>query len=433
MPRGRFVWMPTPPLSGLRTPRPSLRVCLWLCPGVAAVCTLVHPDGGYFVAARGWVCCRTRTRASEQRLWLAAESGRCASGARYGAPHHSCCVPLVCVCPFFFFWHPPYAPSSRFSDPGWPGPGRFLVAPLPPVCFFLSPVPPFSLLCGCFRPWVPWASALCGFPASPLLFVPPFFCPAAFRRFQPLGALGLGPVGLGFFFLPRVRPFVWCVRCALVLFPPPPGGCSWCFAVSPVVLCRASVLCGVFCVARRVVLCLAVWCAVVLCCWFRRWPSPAGAGCAVSVRFVRRPAVPCWFVWCLVALLPPLLLGFPCFFSAWLLLPSCLALVASCRLCPPPPLVCVLRLVLSAVAALCRLSVCRFALWCCCLLCCVSCCGALGCVVAGCCALCGVLLAPLFFFLRHGGPPPKTTQICSPARFLEGQPLFTAKPYRIQA
>ena len=35
-------------------------------------------------------------------------------------------------------------------------------------------------------------------------------------------------------------------------------------------------------------------------------------------------------------------------------------------------------------------------------------------------------------FLMHGGPPPKTTQICSTARFLEGQPLFTAKPYRIQ-
>ena len=29
-------------------------------------------------------------------------------------------------------------------------------------------------------------------------------------------------------------------------------------------------------------------------------------------------------------------------------------------------------------------------------------------------------------FLRHGGPPPKTTQICSTARFLEGRPLFTA-------
>ena len=28
--------------------------------------------------------------------------------------------------------------------------------------------------------------------------------------------------------------------------------------------------------------------------------------------------------------------------------------------------------------------------------------------------------------LRHGGPPPKTTQICSTARFLEGRPLFTA-------
>ena len=42
-------------------------------------------------------------------------------------------------------------------------------------------------------------------------------------------------------------------------------------------------------------------------------------------------------------------------------------------------------------------------------------------------------LGPIFFlcfFFRHGGPPPKTTQICSTARFLEGQ-LITAKLYRI--
>ena len=37
-----------------------------------------------------------------------------------------------------------------------------------------------------------------------------------------------------------------------------------------------------------------------------------------------------------------------------------------------------------------------------------------------------------FCFLMHCGPLPRTTQICSYARFLEGQPLFTPKPYRIQ-
>ena len=40
------------------------------------------------------------------------------------------------------------------------------------------------------------------------------------------------------------------------------------------------------------------------------------------------------------------------------------------------------------------------------------------------------LLSAFFFF--DAWRSPKTTQNCSTARFLEGQPLFTAKPYRIQ-
>ena len=55
----------------------------------------------------------------------------------------------------------------------------------------------------------------------------------------------------------------------------------------------------------------------------------------------------------------------------------------------------------------------------------------------GACAVCGtrVLVGspPPSSFFMHGGSPPKTTQICSTAEFLGGQPLFTAKQREIRA
>ena len=79
-------------------------------------------------------------------------------------------------------------------------------------------------------------------------------------------------------------------------------------------------------------------------------------------------------------------LGVPCFSSAALLLPSCLAFVRCPRypLPPPHPLVRALCLVLSGVAALCRPPFWFFAVPCCPVLCCVSCCGASPCCVADC-------------------------------------------------
>ena len=108
------------------------------------------------------------------------------------------------------------------------------------LCF----VPPFHSSLRSFRPWVHLVSTPCGCPPAVYFFLlllypalsalrlggsglpaPPssvfcFFCAPTARWFPPLDALGLATVWLGFFFLPPVRPFVWCVRCVLVLCPP---------------------------------------------------------------------------------------------------------------------------------------------------------------------------------------------------------------------
>ena len=70
---------------------------------------------------------------------------------------------------------------------------------------------------------------------------------------------------------------VVCAVCAgAVSLPPPPGGCSWCFAVSSV-LCRgAAVCCGLSCVVCRV-----FWCFSVLCCAGVRSPCRSVCCCVV--------------------------------------------------------------------------------------------------------------------------------------------------------
>ena len=71
--------------------------------GVAAGRTLVHPDGGFFVAGRGWVCCRARTCPTGRRLALLGTFSRamvrCVLGALSGfaAPGGRCCLAPVRV------------------------------------------------------------------------------------------------------------------------------------------------------------------------------------------------------------------------------------------------------------------------------------------------------------------------------------------------
>ena len=263
MHRGCFVWTPTPPLSGRRTPRP----------GPARVCVCV--------------------------LCLAG-SGRLASRARSGTPH-------------LFLW--PLRSSSLF------GPLRAWVA-LFAVVFFFVCAPPLCPAFRVFGPGVPWALASCSPPPfifSFFLFLPPpaflFFAPpSCFVRgiFLFFFSAALFVVVCFsrcpfccFFFLPVVRWGVglcvcvcgvcWCVvllalrsvvRCVLclvlcgvlvpgwVLAPGCPAQCcAWlCWAVFVVPCCRVllcSPLVVFFALFRAFpwwsVLFWSVWCSAVVC------------------------------------------------------------------------------------------------------------------------------------------------------------------------
>ena len=302
MHRGCFVWTPTPPLFGQRTPRPGpVRVCV-------CVPFLAGPGGP-------------------------------ASRARFGAPH-------------LFLW--PFLLLSVRSAPfglGLPCFSCFLVFFLLPSC-----APPLSPPFPVFLPWVPWALASCGPTPSSLLFrlfFPPpsvfvcFFFPgflaslfffrallavrcraAVSRAVGRVGVCCCGPcasVGARARLRSVVRcplpvpppfvlsPIVLCVPggavLAALLFPfllpvaavwccppdpssawrgvfffasglcwlcpPPPlraAGCAvLCCGLSCVASCGAAV-CGVFCVVSVVVwraCVLAPWCAVVVVFYFR--------------------------------------------------------------------------------------------------------------------------------------------------------------------
>ena len=299
------------------------------------------------------------------------------------------------------FSRPPCLRLLVISSPRCQGPRRFVVAPPPSFllfCFFLRPpCLSFSAVSGpgCARPRLFVA-------ARPPLFF--YFAPPLFGGSRP-HCLCLGTVRLGFLFSPRVAGF--CVVCALCTGAVPPralGGSSWWFAVSRVLLCGATVWCGVFDMGRGVFLC----CAVLVCCRICRWPSPVGVGCAVSVGVVQCPAVPCCFVRCfllfgavgLCCVLCCFLLG--CVLSLCALLSGCLVRCAvlwcvrpvrlSCS-APPPPCCCPC-----------------FPACCCCL---VSCPGPLLCPVLACgavlfcCAGCRALFCCLRRFLLCGAPVPR--------------------------
>ena len=355
MHRGCFVWTPTPPLSGRRTPRPGVCVC---------VCVL-------FLAGSGGPTSRAPSGPPHLFLWppcpssllgpLGAGVAR-ALGACFFFPFFS-----LCVSPFF----PPSLSRPRclrlsvLPGPRCPGPWRFAVAPNPPLCVFVScvfsllappfffllrfcsvhPTPfccilffPFFLPCSpvwlcppppsirppfiflflvfslslcplsapllsrlfrCFRPWVPWALALCLrprlLPPLPLRFLLSFFLscffflfffvsPLIFIPFRfslvpgALRALGLWSAWPGSSVPLRVRPWVWCVRCMPGLLS---ASCLAGAALLPrlrwLVLCVVACGCGVFAARSGCPLlfsagvlwrgwsCLAAWPAACLC------------------------------------------------------------------------------------------------------------------------------------------------------------------------
>ena len=354
MHQGCFVWTPTPPLSGRRTPRPGpARLCaraplgqvgraglpgaFWCAsPFSVAVLSffLVWPPtgwgckrfGGFFSASFPFSflfhpsplwrpCC----------LWL------------FVLPDPGCPGPwrslflLRSPPPFFFpvvfpLLHHPRGPLCCCF---WgPGPWRFFVRPPPfsvpvslsfccffPVVFSLFCAPSSRLPCssisvvsghGCPGPWrsVSRLSLLflffVFFPFSRCCFaLPLFLVPGA------LGALGLWSAWLGSLFLLRVRPCLWCVRCV-------PG------------LPSASFLAGAALLLRS------------------RWPVPCVVACGCGVV-----AVGCDL----------LSVVFRCRALAWVVLPGRVArrpAVCFGSLWRPAPLCCVL----CAVALCCRVAAC---------------------------------------------------------------------------
>ena len=121
--RGCFVWTPTLPLLGTRTPHP----------GPVRVCVCVR-----LMAGSGWPASRARFGAPHLLLWrflLLSLSARRSPG--WGCPASSC------SCVFFSFVRPPCLWRSVFSGPWCLGPWR-LVPPPPSFVFFLfflSPPP----------------------------------------------------------------------------------------------------------------------------------------------------------------------------------------------------------------------------------------------------------------------------------------------------
>ena len=299
MHRGCFVWTPTPPLLGQRTPSPApVRVCM---------CVLSWP---------GWA-----GRPPGRVLLPLAFSCVCSwcSLCLLGPLRAGVALLVVFVVFFFsFFLRPLCLLRFVFSAPGCSGPWR--LAPPPPSLLFFSPFslsPPlrvffcflpvfvsfssflpfcFPLLCrgvlvvrcpvlmwhglwgvvvcvvvgpvlrrGLLCAWFPsfGAPCLCLLPLCYCLFC--CACPVApcwrrcsspcCLRWMPCGVAHLPPLGcFARVFFSAFWPFAGCPPPP----PPPPPGPSWCplfcFAVRPVVWC-----CGLWCVlccARCFVACL---------------------------------------------------------------------------------------------------------------------------------------------------------------------------------
>ena len=366
------MWCATPLSWSGRTGRPLERVrCAtpsFCFAGVVALPPMFPYSPSAFVCLRGFLAVR----------WCLSPPA--AAPPRLHPPHPSaCCLPppslLLGVAAPAGGWSPP--PPTR----GLALRGRWRVDPhffLLPLCLVVA----LSRLAVC-------RGLLLAAPTPGFVFRE-YRCPAA--RFPVSSCcllvfsvpLALAPVWSGCFF-PLLLAAFRALRALLAGAAHPPGGCP-CWCVVPCVLsCGAAVGCGLFCSVRGVFLrravlvcgCLAVWCAVLLCCWLRRWLSPVGVGHAVSLGVARCSAAPCcvvqcfvvcgavvrccvlWYLlWCCVVSWPS-----PCCLSAFLVLRTCK--FAPPGAAPPPPGLCVVPCAGWCCRAVLACSVLRCGVLCC--------------------------------------------------------------------
>ena len=255
--RGCFVWTPTSPLAGRRTPRPGpVRVC---------VCSS-------FLAGSRRRASRARFGAPPLFLWPLCLSALLGLLRARVAPFVVLCLPSPCCCspgpppPFFCFCAPFVSCFLWFPAPAALGLGALFFFPPPPrplfFCFFFAP--PLSLAFSGVRPQVPRALALCA---------------VCFARLPPLGSpCPLAPPAAPWWLLPpRPPPSSFVSRgfrcCLLVLgfFCAPPLSLAftgfrprlpWALALWPVCFVGLPLLCSL--------------CALVLCVPPRRWPLFGG-------------------------------------------------------------------------------------------------------------------------------------------------------------
>ena len=283
MHRGCFVWTPTPPLSGRRTPRPC--ACrAW--PGRAGrppwrvlVC-LTFPLAGLGAL----FACLAPSGLGLTRSWLLLgcfffsvffpPPPRCASFVSCFA-----CFPASGALGLGVLLPPPPPPPLFFPPPPWLrprclllcvfsglgclGPWRHVAPPPPSPPFLFFAPPPLTLAFPVFWPRVPWASA--PYPHPPLFFLFFFllFLVSSFSVFFPFffcRLCGAGRVCVSW--------AVGCARVCLVGAVPVVALCAlagvvWCWLLGLAVLCCLLVGLGV--VFRWCCPCLAAWLAAL---WF---------------------------------------------------------------------------------------------------------------------------------------------------------------------
>ena len=288
MHQGCFVWTPTTPLLGRRTPRPGL------CVHVRAPLGRVGRAG---LAGAFW-CASPLPVAGLSVLFV------CLAPSGLGLP----CLWLLLGFFFIFLAVPPLSLAFCVFWSGVPWAMASFCPPARPPPFFFSPSLP-SCLCrslvsgpGCRRPWPvvllprPASLASCFFPLPsdpPAFFYIYFFCRASvFSLFLSFFS----------FYVSALFSLPWC------------AGCAW------VGLCVLG--CGVWwCVSLWALCPGGSWFALALCCWVL-------PGCACSVLVVAcRVAV----LWCVVCFAQCCV---ACLRLAWFLLraagPCCCCLVPCC-------------------------------------------------------------------------------------------------------
>ena len=275
MHRGCFVWTPTSPLSGRRTPRPGpARVC------VRALLSRVGRAG---LPGAFWC-------ASPFLLAVLGALFACSAPSGQGCPVCGCCWVffsfIFFLFPFPLLAAPSLCPALRVSRLRVPW---ALASCRPPPLFFPLPPPlcaPWSPAYGVFRPRVPWALASCCPPPCPppgsfFCVLPPPLLSLAFPAFRLPWASAPPPPFFVFF---SCFPFFfcrlcgagrvcasWAVGCArMCLGGAVPvvalcalAGVVWCWLLGLAVLCCLLVGLGVL--LRWCCPCLAAWLAAL---WF---------------------------------------------------------------------------------------------------------------------------------------------------------------------